>query len=239
MKYLFLPCLLFVLAGCTLRHMALESHRAMGPEGLVMDSEMGRADSHAKGASGPPPVAPDEVQDPARQVIYTADFQVRIVSLDPALERARKVAEDLGGFVQEEGTEVIRLRIPAGRFKEAVNRISEIGRILSRQVRATDVTEEFVDLEIRLEVKKRFLAELQELYKKGGDLKDLLEIKREIDKITEEIERIKGRLRYLKNRIAFSTIVVKFRVATQHLDRTFRLPFLWLEDLGIDQLLAR
>jgi len=31
---------------------------------------------------------------------------------------------------------------------------------------------------------------------------------------------------------------VKFKVATQHLDRTFRLPFLWLEDLGIDRLLA-
>ncbi len=238
MKILFLPGLLFVLVGCTMRDLALEMPSESVAAGLVMDTEQAKGRLHAEASPAPTKAASNEAQDLARKVIYTADFQVRIVSLDPALERARKMAEDLGGFVLEERIDEIRLRVPVGRFKEAVSRISEIGRILSRRVRATDVTEEYVDLEIRLDVKKRFLMELQELYKKGGELKDLLEIKREIDKVTEEIERIKGRLRYLKNRVAFSTITVKFKVATQHLDRTFRLPFLWLEDLGIDRLLA-
>jgi hypothetical protein len=69
-------------------------------------------------------------------------------------------------------------------------------------------------------------------------LKDLLEIKREIDKVTEEIERLKGRMRYLGNRIAYSTVVVRFQVAVHPVDRTFKLPFAWLETLGVDRLLT-
>jgi len=235
MKCIFLSCLLLVQAGC-----AVAPGKA-SDAGLIA-AEMAVPDESAAGVEMDKSVltpSPAEPTATTRKIIYTADFLVRIMNPDMALDRTRQIATDLAGFVQEESTGMIRFRIPAERFRDAVKRISEIGRILERQVSASDVTEEYQDLEIRLAVKTKFLAELQELYDKGGSLKDLLEIKREIDKVTEEIERLKGRLRFLTNRIAFSTITVRFRVATRLMDRHFRLPFSWLDDLGIDVLLSR
>ena len=56
----------------------------------------------------------------------------------------------------------------------------------------------------------------------------------------ERIERFKGRLRYLEDRIAFSTITVHFQPrARESLNKpsTFRLPFAWLDRVGLRGLL--
>jgi len=231
-----------VLAGC---HMAGSpaAHRsaevASGILAIDSDEALDRPRADPVEPSAAAPFFGDSAAGPAdRQVIYTGDFKLRVSNRDEARDRTVKLAEELGGYVQEEREEMIMFRVPAAKFRDAVRRVSEIGRILSREVLATDVTEEYVDLKIRLEVKKKFLSELQELYAKGGALKDLLEIKREIDKVTEEIERLEGRMRYLTNRIAHSTVIVRFQVAARQVDRTFKLPFAWLETLGVDRLLT-
>jgi len=243
MRTLVLVCLTAVLAGCS----STGSPRAKAVErGIVADSAGafyadGRTTENlavVTHEAARPSNLPPMKAGPDRKVIYNAAFEVRVTNLEHARERTRAIATDLGGYMQKEQDLAVTLRVPSARFAAAVEQIGSLGRIVSRSVNADDVTEQFVDLEIRLRVKQEYLAQLNRLYEQGGALKDLLDIKREIDKVTEEIERLKGRLRFLGDRIAMSTITVRFKVTTTHIDRRFKLPFSWLETLGIERLLT-
>ncbi len=232
------PCILaltaLLAAGCG----STSFGPASGSEGLyALDDSVRRAMEPEMSADDEAPAA--DPRGPARLVIHTADVEVQIKNADRARRDARAIAKTRGGHVQFEGDNRVVLRVPAAEFDAALAEAMALGPVLSREVAAQDVTEEYVDLELRLRVRSRYLAELERLYERGGSIKDLLEIKREMEKVTEEIERIKGRIRFLKDRVSMATITVRFRVVVRAaVDPDFKLPFPWLNDLGIDALLG-
>lgn len=199
--------------------------------GLAQDSGIESAGSRDKGGEA---YARGTQQ---RKVVYTALYTMRTSNLDVALARSKALAESMGGWVQQEGNEGIVFRVPADKFWETTRKIQEIGRILDHTIQSRDVTEEYTDLGIRLSVRKKFLAELQALYAKGGSLQDLLAVKKEIDRVTEEIERLEGKIRYLRDQIDWSTIRLRFQVQSESVTRDFNLPFRWLQSLGIQTLM--
>ena len=71
-------------------------------------------------------------------------------------------------------------------------------------------------------------------------LEESLKIERELERLTGDIERLKGRMRFLQDRIAYSTITVSFQPKErEHIDnQLFRLPFDWLDSLGLQRLLS-
>jgi len=173
-----------------------------------------------------------------RKVIYSADYQLRTSNLDVALQRAKALCKTMGGWVQEEASVRFTFRVPSSKFWETAGKISEIGSVVNHSIKSQDVTEQYLDLGIRLSVRKKFLSELQELYSKGGSLQDLLAVKKEIDRVTEEIETLEGRIRFLREQIEWSTIRLTFQVQSEYVSRDFNLPFEWLKSLGIQTLLT-
>jgi len=77
------------------------------------------------------------------------------------------------------------------------------------------------------------------ILEKAANVKDTLEVERELNRVREEIERIKGRIAQLDKLIAYSTIEVVF---TQAQDRPAKVrrpqtPFPWLDRLGVETVL--
>jgi hypothetical protein len=101
------------------------------------------------------------------------------------------------------------------------------------------VTDEFVDTEIRIKNGRAMQARLKILLEKAN-VKDALEIEKEMRRVTEELELLEGKLKLLKDKIAYSTITVTFqgRGAGALRDMPLRLPFPWLSELGLPRLLS-
>jgi hypothetical protein len=78
----------------------------------------------------------------------------------------------------------------------------------SRNVTATDVTEEYVDLDARLGVKRALEARYLQLVQSAATTGEALEVERSLSAVREDIERIEGRRRYLASRVELSTITV-------------------------------
>ena len=110
---------------------------------------------------------------------------------------------------------------------------------MHREVRAQDVTDEFMDLDTRLKNARAMRQRLQDLLAKAA-VKEALEIEKELGRVTGEIETMEGKLKLLRDRIAFSTITVAFeaRGAAAVRDMPLRLPFPWLSNLGLQRLLS-
>jgi hypothetical protein len=74
---------------------------------------------------------------------------------------------------------------------------------------AEDVGEEFVDVSARLANARRLEDRIVVLLAtRTGKLEDVIAAERELARVREEIERYEGRLRFLRNRVALSTLAV-------------------------------
>ena len=101
----------------------------------------------------------------------------------------------------------LRIRIPQVGFEAFIGKIeSGIGEVTFKNITSRDVTEEFIDLETRLQNKISYLSKYNELLKKAKSVKDILEIEEKTRLIQEEIESVQGRLKFLNNQVDFSAL---------------------------------
>lgn len=119
-----------------------------------------------------------------------------------------------------QATYYIRIRVPAARLDSLVSDLETIdGSVTSKSIDARDVTEEFIDLETRLENKRSYLAQYRELLKSAKTTEDVLKITEQIRQIEEELESVEGRLRYLNDQVDMSTLELSL---IQHKDYVYK-----------------
>ena len=177
-------------------------------------------------APAPPRGAPSEpgAELPTTQgimpsmVIRTGDARIEVDSLEIALARLHALATQLGGFIgntsmqageREVRQAMVELKMPAERFEAARSGLSGIGKVEYVNVQAQDVSEEYVDVEARVENARRLESRLVSLLAtRTGRLEEVLSVERELARIRETIERYEGRLRYLRTRAAVSTLMI-------------------------------
>jgi hypothetical protein len=151
-------------------------------------------------------------------IIRTGYAGVEVDSLDTAIARVRSLAERVGGFVAntavQGGRDQLRsasleVKIPSNRFDEALAGLAPIGKVESVNVQAQDVGEEYVDIAARVENAHRLETRLIALLaNRTGKLQDVLSVERELARVREEIERYEGRMRFLRARVALSTLTI-------------------------------
>lgn len=109
---------------------------------------------------------------------------------------------------EREATFYLRLRIPAAAFDDFILCLEKggYGEILNKDIQARDVTDQFIDLETRLQNKRNYLGRYKDLLKEAKTVKDILQIQEEIRGLEEEIESTTGRLKYLSDQVDYSSL---------------------------------
>lgn len=182
-----------------------------------------------------------------RRVIYTADVSMQTRDFTHAERSLPVLVEELGGYLTdvslnrqqgEQRSGRWQARVPAEHFHEFLEGLDKLGVPERRQVSGQDVTEEYIDLETRLQNKKRLEERLLELMKaKSGSVTDVIEFERQVAQVREEIERMEGRFRYLMNRSDLSSVSVQLREVQEYVpvqEPTFatRLDETWAGMIG-------
>lgn len=174
----------------------------------------------------------------ASRIVYTARVTMAVYQVDQGLGAVEKIARDQGGFLAVKRDREITVRVPRDRFDVTLAAIDKLGDVLHRDVSAEDVTDAFVDLEIRIKNARAMQTRLKALLEKAA-VKEALEIEKELHRVTEELERLEGKLNLLRDKVAYSTITVAFEPRGSAIQATrSRLPFPWLRELGLPNLLS-
>jgi hypothetical protein len=174
----------------------------------------------------------------AAMLVYTASLAMAVYQVEPGLDGVERVARELGGYLSARQDASVTIRVPRDRFDDAVARIEKLGDVTHRDIKAQDVTDEFVDVQARLKNAYAIRDRLADLLSRAA-VKEALDIEKELGRVTEDIERMEGRLKLLRDQIAFSTITVTFTALTPQSvhDTSLLAPFPWLQDLGLSSLL--
>lgn len=174
-----------------------------------------------------------------RKVVYTGRFNVAVGDVAVSIQATKALADKLGGYMLRMTTNTIVIRVPADKFDAAVEAIGRMGMVVDKDVTAQDVTDQYLDLAMRLKNAKATQQKLVALLEKSQVVADTMEIEKEIQRITTEIERLEGQLNKLSHEVAFSILTVLFnQTRNAPAETRVKLPFYWLGRIGLDELLS-
>lgn len=206
--------------------------------------------SEAPAPPPPPPPAPPSPSQPDAQtsperpeaikplLIYMATYHMAVFETEKAIDAVQTLAKELDGYLVRRDDTSIVVRIPSERYRGALDRIGKLGDVIHREETVEDVTEQFMDLMTRLRNARVVRDRLAQLLAQAKDVKDALEVERELARVTTQIEVMEGKLKRLRELVAFSTITVRFEpVPSEQIRSNVRLPFPWLERIGLQNLL--
>jgi len=101
----------------------------------------------------------------------------------------------------------IQIRVPKEEFDAFFEAIEKVAHyVKNKSIDIQDVTEEFIDINARLKVKKEAEETYLRLLGSAKSVRDVLDIQDQLQGIRGEIESIEGRLKYLENAVSFSTL---------------------------------
>jgi len=162
------------------------------------------------------PTSPKTIQ---QKIIKESYLRFETQDLDKTYNQIKKTISLNKGFIQSDNsnksyntiTRHLIIRIPTHKFQNTLDSISKsVDYFDTKRISSKDVTEEFIDIEARLKAKQTLETRYLELLKKAKNVKEILEIERELSNIREEIEAKQGRLKYLQNRVSLSTLNIEF-----------------------------
>jgi len=167
--------------------------------------------------------AVDPSQLTTRDVIRTGS--VWLVAEDPLVTRDRIVAlvDTLGGYVSDEsastagsdlprqgGLDEVRvvLQVPTGRFDEAVERLSRLGRVTSRAIQAQDVTGQVADVESRVESARTALERIRALLDRANGLGTVIRLEGVLSRRQSDLEALLAQQSALAGQTQLATLEV-------------------------------
>ncbi|MBD3389642.1 DUF4349 domain-containing protein [Candidatus Micrarchaeota archaeon] len=93
-------------------------------------------------------------------------------------------------------------------FDAFLESVYSLGKVSSIDTSLEDVTEEYTDIQTRIENLEEELARLNALYNEAEDVEEILMIEREVTRVQTELELYQGRALELERRSAESTVTV-------------------------------
>ena len=218
MKNLFV-CLSFFFFIISCKDASAES-----PSAIVMDEVM-EAPVTEESAPKDEAAAAVEVMDlnmPKKQteakIIKTGNLRFESSNLESSFQTIQKAVAKHKAIIQNDNSgkddySVYRnftIRIPNQDFDAFINEISQgVSHFDKKEISQQDVTEEYVDVEARMNAKKKLEARYIQLLTKANKVSEMLEIEKQLAEIREEIEAKEGQLKYMQSQVSMSTISIE------------------------------
>jgi len=121
-------------------------------------------------------------------------------------------SEERGGVEGSSPHITMNIRVPATRFDETMDRLAGLAvEVTACSESGQDVTEEYVDLETRLESLEAARQRLLEIMQDTKTTRDLLEAEAQLTQREAEIESLKGRMQYLAQSAQLAAIWIELQ----------------------------
>ena len=209
--------------------------RGDGDTFAFSDEDVGDLEAQAAGA--PAPITGGEggglslPQLVDRKIIRTATLELEVEAVGAAVQEVESIAVAAGGFVSRSSvfieeppelgeeddvaarrtqTATVTIRVPAEVYASVMSQLRGIAEEVKSEIsEASEVTEEFTDLQARLRNLEATEAGYLELLTKAEEIPDILTVQDRINSVRLEIEQVQGRINLLDSLTDLATITVQ------------------------------
>ncbi len=156
-----------------------------------------------------------------RLIIKDGQLTLLVRDTDVTIGGVMQIVGDLGGYVvssrvwfEAHGATnykyaTLTLGVPSTDFERAIDRLRSLAlRVLDEVSSGEDVTDEYVDLQSRLESLEATRSRILTFLEDAKSVEEALKVNKELASVEADMEEVQGRMNYLSGRSAFSTITV-------------------------------
>jgi len=143
-----------------------------------------------------------------KKIIFSAYLNLKVKDIDTANAKIVSIAKKYNGYVQELGTYSSIIRVKSDNLNEAVKEIELLGKITRKNISGQDVTDDYLDFQIRLENAEKARKRYLELLEKAENVEAAVKVEKELERLNETIELIKGKINRVDHLSNFSTITI-------------------------------
>jgi len=160
-------------------------------------------------------VAPSENVD--RLIIQDTSLSLQVKDVSKTIAEIEESAKSFGGFLinsnlskpESAASGSISIRIPEEKRKEALNSFKNMAvKVVSESVFGNDVTDQYVDIESRLEVLNKTKIKYEDILQKAEKVTDLLAVQQQLTNLQSQIDSLKGQQKYYEQSAKLSKIVI-------------------------------
>jgi uncharacterized protein DUF4349 len=149
-----------------------------------------------------------------RKIIRTGHINYHVDTLENIETAVEASVKTHGGYIASSQFDnnygQMTIKVPADQFDSFVKTALGFGKVIQKNVNSQDVTEEYMDVELRLKNKRALQDRIRSYLAKTYKIDDLIRIERELARITIEIDQMSGRLKYLDRQVSYSTLTLNF-----------------------------
>lgn len=180
-------------------------------ESAAMEGEYGGTDS----GSTTPTLDPS-AQNTEQKIVYTADMRIEATDFAAARDAFLAAVEDTGGWLEHtyvSGSEEdhdryasYTVRVPAENYRAFLEQAGKGGSVNSLSEDASNITENYIDVQARLAALEAQRDRLNALADKAETTADLLEIENQLTDVQYELESYTRKLRVMDSQVMYSTV---------------------------------
>jgi len=148
----------------------------------------------------------------AELAVSTKEFTHSRARLEEILERHHAYAAKLRMIGQPTASSLTAtLRVPSSEFASTVNDLKSLGKVEQEEQTADEITQRRADVEARLVNAQNTLERLQAILTKGGKVRNLLEVQRQLAVVSEEVARLEAERVSTEHQVTFSQVLLSLR----------------------------
>jgi|GEM_PF-447558 len=152
-----------------------------------------------------------------RKIIRTADFTIQTYAFDDDLAAIRARIAGVGGYFESSNINAsggagstrygyMTARVPESQFDNLLSYLRGVETVTFESTNDQDVTQQYVDTQVRVEVLRQSLERLQELQAKSEDIESIIRLQEEMNSVIYSIESYTTDLRHLDAQIEYATV---------------------------------
>jgi hypothetical protein len=179
--------------------------------------------SAAEGSPAEPPgyaaVQTAKLTPDDQSIIYTASLTMRAANVTAAAQRAVDIVVAAGGYTADEQaasanpgrtgrTVSLTLKVPVPAYQQVLGQLSApaLGKQLSMQQQATDVTQQVADVNSLVTSQQDAISALQGLLKRAASVSGLLQVQQQISSDESTLNSLLAQQRALDHETSYGTV---------------------------------
>jgi len=158
-----------------------------------------------------------------RKITRNANLELTVDNVLDSAQRIEDIAASTGGFVsssnltvtagadgEDTQTATIKIRVPATSYMDVLDQLREVAKeVRGLNEEATEVTEEYTDLQSRLRNFEATEQRYLDLLTRAETIPDILSLEDRLSTVRAQIEQVQGRINVLNDLTDLATISIR------------------------------